>query len=103
MGGIEIGNNVLIASHTVITSLTHDINADFYKNTLIKRKVTIGNNVWIGSGAIILPGVRISDGAVIGAGSVVTKDVPHNTIVAGVPAKPIKQLRIIEVSQNECS
>lgn len=92
-GGIEIGDNVMIASHTIITSLTHDTNALIYRETLIKKKVTIGNNVWIGAGSIILPGVTIGDGAIIGAGSVVTKDVPPYTIVAGVPARPIRTLK----------
>ena len=92
-GGIEIGDDVMIASHTIITSLTHDYNAEIYRGTLIRKKVKICNNVWIGAGAIILPGVTIHDGAVIGAGSVVTKDVPSHTVVAGVPAKPIRILK----------
>ncbi len=91
-GGIEIDDNVLIASHTVITSLTHDPNAEIYRETLIKKKVKIGNNVWIVLGVIILPGVTIGDGSIIVAGSVVTKDVPPNTIVAGVPLKVIRVL-----------
>ncbi len=52
-----------------------------------------GNNVWIGSNATILPGVTIGDGAIIGANAVVTKDVKENTIVAGVPAKLIKEIK----------
>lgn len=91
-GGIEIGDDVMIASHTAITSITHDPQAKIYRGTLIKKKVKIGNNVWIGAGSVILPGIIIGDGAIIGAGSVVTKDVPPNTIVAGVPAKPIRNL-----------
>jgi acetyltransferase-like isoleucine patch superfamily enzyme len=81
----------MIASHTIITSLTHDYNVKIYRETLIKKKVKICNNVWIGAGAIILPGITINEGAVIGAGSVVTKDVPANTIVAGVPARILKE------------
>ena len=87
---MEIGNDVMIASHTVITSLTHDPDASIYRETLIKKKVTIKDNVWIGAGAIILPGITIGEGAIIGARSVVTKDVPPNVIVVGVPAKPIR-------------
>ncbi|MEX6506682.1 DapH/DapD/GlmU-related protein [Jiella sp. M17.18] len=56
-----------------------------------EKPVTIGNDVWIGHGAVILPGVTVGDGAVIGANAVVTKDVPRYTIVAGVPAKPIRR------------
>ena len=56
-----------------------------------QRATIIGNDVWIGNGAIIINGVTIGDGAVIGAGAVVAKDVPPYTIVAGVPAKPIKK------------
>ncbi|MCT3430976.1 hypothetical protein EFQ32_09720 [Limosilactobacillus fermentum] len=55
-------------------------------------KVTIGNDVWIGGKATILPGVTIGDNVVVAAGAVVTKDVPANTIVAGVPARVIKEL-----------
>ncbi len=59
---------------------------------LITRPVVIGRNVWVGARAVILPGVHIGDNAVVGAGAVVTRDVPPNTIVAGVPARVIKEL-----------
>lgn len=88
-GGIRIGNNCLIASHVAITSLTHDSNADLYKDVIIQKEVIIGNNVWIGSHAVILPGITIGDNAVVGAGAVVTRNVPANTTVAGVPAQII--------------
>lgn len=81
----------MIGSHTVITSLTHDPDAEIPNQTLIRKKVKIGNNVWIGTGAIILPGVTIGDGTVIGAGSVVTTDVPPKTIVVGVPARILRR------------
>lgn len=55
-----------------------------------QRKVTIGDDVWIGTRVIIMPGVTIGNGVVIGAGSIVTKDVPNYAVVAGVPAKIIK-------------
>lgn len=97
-GGVERGDNTLIAARTIITSLTHDTNSSVYRESLIKKPVKIGNNVWIGSGAIILEGVTIGDGAIIGAGSVVTKDVAPYTIVAGVPASPIRMLKKEEKS-----
>jgi maltose O-acetyltransferase len=53
--------------------------------------ITIGNDVWIGRAAIILPGVMIGDGAVVGAGAIVTKDVPPRTVVVGNPARPVKE------------
>ena len=85
-GGVEIGSDTLVASHCVITSQTHSINKSLFRNTPECRPVIIGQNVWIGSGSIVLPGVRIGNNSVVGAGSVVTKDVPENCIVAGVPA-----------------
>jgi len=89
-GGIEIGDNTLIASHVAITSLTHDTAANLFAESLIAKPVVIGRNVWIGSHAVILPGVRVGDGAVIGAGAVVNKDVSADSIVVGVPAKLLR-------------
>jgi maltose O-acetyltransferase len=89
-GGVEIGDYTLIASHVSITSLTHETKAELFAGSLISKPVIIGKNVWIGSHATILPGVRIEDGAIIGAGAVVTKDVSKNMIVVGVPAKPLR-------------
>ena len=90
-GGVEIGNDTLIASHVAIVSVTHDSNAVLYRDSCIEKKVTIGKNVWIGSHAVILQGIEIGDNAIIGAGSVVNKNVEANTTVAGVPAKVIKR------------
>jgi len=86
--GVKIGNNVNISHQTLIQSLDHDPQ-DPYFGCLVKP-VTIENNVWIGTRAIILPGVLIGEGAVIGAGSVVTKNIPSYTIAVGNPAKVIK-------------
>ena len=88
-GGILIGENVLIAAHTVITSLTHDTHGKLYKDTTVPKEVRIGDNVWIGSSVVILPGVVIGDNAIVGAGGVVTKNVACGEIVVGVPAKAI--------------
>lgn len=90
-GGITIGNDCLIASHVSINSVTHDNSANLYRGTIIEKEVVIGNNVWIGSHAVILPGIVIGENAIIAAGAVVTKNVEANTTVAGVPAKIIKQ------------
>jgi len=59
---------------------------------LVTRPVAIGRNVWVGAKAVILPGVHIGDNAVVGAGAVVTRDVPPYTVVAGVPARVIKEV-----------
>ena len=79
----------MIAAHTVITTLTHDKGAKIYRESIQRKPITIGNNVWIGSGVIILPGVAIGDNAIIGAGAVVTKDINANKIAVGIPAKII--------------
>lgn len=71
---------------TIIDSDYHSIN-----DSLVSMPITIGNNVWIGCKSIILKGVTIGDGAVIAAGSVVSKDVPPHTLVGGVPAKVLKE------------
>lgn len=87
-GSIAIGDAVIIASHTVITSLTHDKHAACFGETTLRAKVVIGDNVWIGAGAIILPGVTLGSGCIIGAGAVVTPDVPAGALVMSMPAKP---------------
>ncbi|OCC15876.1 Acetyltransferase [Dissulfuribacter thermophilus] len=71
---------------------THDPNILPVSSVGINKPVTIGKDVWIGTGAIILPGVTINDGAIIAAGAVVTKDVPQDCLVGGVPAKIIRVL-----------
>ena len=88
LGGVTIGDDTLIASHVAITSLTHDPRAQFFSASLQSRPIVIGRNVWIGTHAVILPGVTIGDGAIIGAGAVVTKDVAPRTVVVGIPAAP---------------
>jgi maltose O-acetyltransferase len=92
-GGVTIGDSTLIASHVAITSLTHGTDSARYSDSLVSKPVEIGRNVWIGAHAVVLPGVRIGDGAIIGAGSVVTRDVPPGDVVAGVPAASIRTPR----------
>ena len=90
-GGIEIGNGVLIGHNVTLATLNHDERPQFRQN-IYPKPIKIGDNVWVGSNATILAGVTIGDGAIIGANAVVTKDVPENTIVAGVPAKIIRKV-----------
>ena len=91
-GGIEIGNGVLIGHNVTLATLNHDERPD-YRQKIYPKPIKIGNNVWIGSNATILAGVTIGDGAIIGANAVVTKDVPENTIVAGIPAKIMRKVK----------
>jgi maltose O-acetyltransferase len=91
-GNVTIGDDCLIASHVSINSVTHDTNAKLYRNSIVEKEVVIGNNVWIGSHAIILPGIKIGNNAIIGAGALVNKNVPSGAVVAGVPAKIIKYI-----------
>ena len=86
LGGVTIGDDTLVASHVAITSLTHDPHAKLFSDSHQARPVVIGRNVWIGTHAVILPGVTIGDGAIIGAGAVVTRDVAPGAVVVGVPA-----------------
>jgi acetyltransferase-like isoleucine patch superfamily enzyme len=91
-GGLMIGSGVHIASFSAIYSSNHrfDKPIPIREQGYEGAQVTIGDDVWVGSHVVILPGVTIASGAVIGAGSVVTHDVAANTIVAGVPATPVK-------------
>jgi maltose O-acetyltransferase len=90
---VDIGNHVLIGPNVQIYTATHPLDAKTRNSWLeFAKPVSIGNNVWIGGNAVICPGVSIGDGAVIGAGAVVTKSVPENVVVAGNPAKIIKEI-----------
>ena len=90
---IEIGNNLLISPHNDIVDFDHiyqDINRAVNLQGLNAKKITIQEDAWIGSGSKILMGVTIGKGAVVGAGSIVTKDIPLDQVVGGNPAKTIK-------------
>lgn len=94
-GNITIGNNTLMASDILVSSENHGMDPEndlpYGKQNLICKDVAIGEGCWIGEKVVILPGVTIGDKAIIGAGSVVTKNVPPFCIAAGNPAKIIKQ------------
>lgn len=91
-GGVTIGNRVMIASHCALTTLTHDYMAEDMTSTIIAKPICIEDDVWIGAHSVILPGVTIGSHSVVGAGSVVTKNVECGSIVAGVPAHIIRRI-----------
>lgn len=91
LGGITIEDDVLIGPRVSIVTENHPLDPK-HRRTLVTKPVIIKRNAWIGAGAIILAGVTIGENAVVAAGAVVNKDVAHNAVVAGVPAKTIKSL-----------
>ena len=93
VGKVKIGNNVQIAPNVGLYTAGHPVHPDS-RNSGYEYgiDITIGDNVWLGGGVIVLPGVTIGDNAVIGACAVVTKDIPANAIAAGNPAKVIRYI-----------
>ena len=90
---VTIGDYVMIGPNTLITTVNHPLSPAGRRRHLGQaRPVVIGRDVWIGGNCTILPGVTIGNNAVIAAGAVVTKDVPDNCVVAGVPARKIKDI-----------
>ena len=90
-GGVWIDEGALIGHNVVLPTLNHDLDPSRRQN-LIPAPIQIGKNVWIGSNATVLQGVTVGENSVVAAGAVVTKDVPANSIVGGVPAKLIKKI-----------
>lgn len=92
-GSIYIGDYTMIAPNVTIATASHPILPSLRKKGLqYNVDVHIGKNVWIGAGAVILPGVHIGDNTVIGAGAVVTKDIPENVVAFGNPCRVIRQI-----------
>lgn len=90
---VTIGNNVLIGPNVSFYTPNHAIDADERKVGYEKSlPITVGDNVWISGSVTIVPGVTIGDNTIIGAGSVITKDIPDNVIAAGVPCKVIRTI-----------
>lgn len=98
-GGITIGDGALIGHRVVLATINHGF-APGDRATNYPSPIVIGRKVWIGSGAVVLPGVTIGDNAVIAAGAVVTRDVPPGTIAGGVPAKRIRNIEELEQSHR---
>ncbi len=92
-GMVRIGNRVAIADRVMLVVSSR---ANFSRFSRLMgeahRPIVIGDDAWLGAGCIVLPGVQIGEGAVVGAGSIVTKNVPDFTVVAGVPARPMRKL-----------
>ncbi|MCL2019718.1 MAG: sugar O-acetyltransferase [Oscillospiraceae bacterium] len=90
---IYVGNNVLFAPNVVVTTATHPVHPSLRsRKGQYNAEVRIGDNAWIGAGAIILPGVTIGENSVIGAGSVVTKDIPSNVVAVGSPCRVMREI-----------
>ncbi|MEJ2900877.1 acyltransferase [Pedobacter panaciterrae] len=94
IGPVEIGNNVMLAQNIVVSGLNHgyeDIDLPPSKQKEIRKKITICDDVWIGANSVITAGVKIGKHVVIGAGSIVTKDIPDYCVAVGNPARIIKK------------
>lgn len=90
---VHIGDHCMIGPNTLITSVGHPLDPQKRRNHIgIAKPVNIGDDVWIGGNCTILPGVTIGNNVVVAAGAVVTKDVPDNCVVGGVPARVIKHI-----------
>ncbi|OAX48512.1 MULTISPECIES: sugar O-acetyltransferase [Paenibacillus] len=90
-GGITLEDNVLIGPKVNLITINHPLEPAERRST-ISTPIVIKKNAWLGAGTMIMPGVTIGENSIVAAGAVVTKDVPPNTIAAGVPAKIIKNL-----------
>ena len=91
---VKFGNNVFIAPNCGFYTAGHPLDAERRNKGLEYAKpIEIGNNVWIGGNVVVLPGVKIGDNSVIGAGSVVNKDIPANVVAVGNPCKVIKEIK----------
>ncbi len=90
---IYIGDHVMFGPNVTISTAAHPIDPEFRKKPVqFNIPVRIGNNVWIGSNAVVLPGVIIGDNTVIGAGSIVTKDIPANVVAVGNPCRVLRTI-----------
>jgi acetyltransferase-like isoleucine patch superfamily enzyme len=95
-GGIQIGDRVYLATMVQLLAVDHvfeDPDRPFVEQGITARGIVVEDDVWIGAGAVVTDGLRIGRGAVVAAGAVVTRDVPPHTVVGGVPARQLKDIR----------
>ena len=93
LGGITIGDGAFIGPHCVLATEYHPEDPAT-RHTLLTKPIVIGRNAWLGANVTVLAGVTVGENAIVAAGAVVSKDVPANTIVGGMPAKEIREIRI---------
>jgi acetyltransferase-like isoleucine patch superfamily enzyme len=92
LGGIDIGDEVMIGPNVSLITSGHPIEPSRRRDGVVARPIVIGRNVWIAAGATIIGGVTVGDNSVVAAGSVVTRDVPPDTLVAGNPARVVRSI-----------
>jgi acetyltransferase-like isoleucine patch superfamily enzyme len=99
---VTIGDRVMVGPHVSIYAATHETEvASRRKNIEFARKVTIGDDCWIGGQTVILPGVTIGKGCTVGAGSVVSRDIPDWSVAVGRPARVVKMVKAMEDEEEE--
>lgn len=92
-GGIYIGDGVFIGHNVCLLTLNHEENPE-RRGNLIPSPIHLENGVWLGSNATVLPGITVGENSIVAANAVVTKDVPANTIVAGIPAREVRKINL---------
>jgi acetyltransferase-like isoleucine patch superfamily enzyme len=92
LGGIDIGDEVMIGPNVSLITSGHPIEPSRRRDGVVTRPIVIGRNVWIAAGATIIGGVTVGENSVVAAGSVVTRDVPPDTLVAGNPARVVRSI-----------
>ena len=92
LGGIDIGDDVMVGPNVQLVSSGHPLDPETRRRSITTAPIRIGRGAWIAAGATVLQGVTVGDDAVVAAGAVVTKDVPPRTVVAGVPARVLREL-----------
>ncbi|KVM01942.1 sugar O-acetyltransferase [Burkholderia stagnalis] len=92
LGGLDIGDDVMIGPNVSLITSGHPLEPSRRRAFVVARPIRIERNVWIGAGATVIGGVTVGENAVVGAGAVVTRDVPPNTLVGGNPAKVIRSI-----------